>query len=272
MGWYNNTSSIYLLSIRFTNAQSSGGGNSTAAMWNNVNTGIGAFDVAQGSKGELINYAAKTSPEINNLKYVKGIKAIGYATYGVSSVISVGLAGNYYANGGTNSSVGIKAGIDVIMGGVGFLGMLNSAQSGGGMQQQATKWENGDGYITIEEAVNTWRYGQGKQNLNADITKLDLSKVHASDFPKGVGSRIAVNFAGTKYYTNAAQAVVYGNITLQLMENNKVLVPFQDKYDFDIRGRKGSLKRDILTAWGNIYNGFGTPFYITIYGTATIKP
>jgi hypothetical protein len=53
---------------------------------------------------------------------VKGIKALGYATYGVSSAISVGLAGNYYANGGTDASVGIKASIDVIMGGVGFLG------------------------------------------------------------------------------------------------------------------------------------------------------
>jgi hypothetical protein len=35
-----------------------------------------------------------------------------------------GLATNYYVNGGTNSSVGIKAGIDIIMGGVGFLGPI----------------------------------------------------------------------------------------------------------------------------------------------------
>jgi len=42
----------------------------------------------------------------------------------VSSAISVGLAGNYYMNGGTNSSVGIKASLDIIMGGVGFLGPI----------------------------------------------------------------------------------------------------------------------------------------------------
>jgi hypothetical protein len=108
----------------FDQVQGNGGTNSSGAFWNNVNTGIGAFDVGQGAKGELINYAAKSSPAINDLKYVKGIKALGYGTFGVSSVITVGLAGNYYANGGTNSSVGIKASLDIIMGGVGFLGPI----------------------------------------------------------------------------------------------------------------------------------------------------
>lgn len=105
-------------------AQGSGGGNSSDVFWNNVNTGIGAFDVGQGAKGELIRYAAKSSPAINDLKYVKGMKVLGGVTFGVSSAISVGLAGNYYVNGGTNSSVGIKASLDIIMGGVGFLGPI----------------------------------------------------------------------------------------------------------------------------------------------------
>ena len=64
---------------------------------------------------------------------------------------------------------------------------------------------------------------------------------------------------------------MYGSITLQLMENNAVFAPFQDKYDFDIQGTWNSKERDILTVWGNMYNGFGTPFYIGIYGTTTIK-
>lgn len=106
------------------NAQASGGGTSSDLFWNSVNTGIGAFDVGQGVKAELIDYAAKSSPAINDLKYVKGIKALGYGTFGISSVITVGLAGNYYASGGTNSSVGIKASLDIIMGGVGFLGPI----------------------------------------------------------------------------------------------------------------------------------------------------
>ncbi|MFZ5978711.1 MAG: RHS repeat domain-containing protein, partial [Bacteroidota bacterium] len=105
-------------------AQGNGGDNSTAAMWNNVNTGIGAFDVGQGAKGELINYAAKSSPAINDLKYVKGMKVLGGATFVTSSVISGGLAINYYNNGGTNNSVWMKSALDIGMGYVGFLGPI----------------------------------------------------------------------------------------------------------------------------------------------------
>lgn len=145
--------------------------------------------------------------------------------------------------------------------------------NGGGKDSFSNhNWENGDGYIAVEEAINTWRYGLGKKDLNANISKLDLSKVHVSDFSKGEGSTIWVNFASPKYYTNPTQAIVYGNISLTLMEGNKVFVPYQDKYDFDIRGTFGSIKRDILTVWGNMYNGFGTPYYITINGVTTIKP
>jgi RHS repeat-associated protein len=144
--------------------------------------------------------------------------------------------------------------------------------SSSGQKNDGYKWENSDGYVTVEEAINTWRYGLGKQNIDANISKLDLSKVHVSNFPKGEGSTIWVNFASKKYYTNANQAIVYGSISLTLMEGNKVFVPYQDKYDFDIRGNFGSIKRDFLTVWGNMYNSFGTPYYITINGVTTIKP
>lgn len=148
----------------------------------------------------------------------------------------------------------------------------SDVDGGGKNSSNNHNWENGDGYITVEEAVHTWQYGGGKQNPYADITKLDLSKVHVSDFPKGEGSTIWVNFASKKYYTNPTQAIVYGNISLTLMEGNKVFVPYQDKYDFDIRGTFSSIKRDVLTVWGNMYNSFGTPYYITINGVTTIKP
>ena len=138
--------------------------------------------------------------------------------------------------------------------------------------QQDVKWENGDGYITAEEAIYTWRFGGGKQNLDADIKKLNLSKVRSSDFKNGVGSTIWINFAGKKHYTNPVQAIVYGNIALTLMEGNKVFVPYQDKYNFNIRGGSENLTRDILTSFGNMYNGFGNPYWITIMGTATIRP
>jgi hypothetical protein len=93
-------------------------------MWNSANTAIGAFDVGQGAKGELIAYAAKSSPAINDLKYVKGIKVLGGATFVTSSVISGGLAINYYKNGGTNNSVWMKSALDIGMGYVGFLGPI----------------------------------------------------------------------------------------------------------------------------------------------------
>ncbi len=149
---------------------------------------------------------------------------------------------------------------------------MNSYIPGGSNSFNNHNWENKDGYVTVEEAINTWRYGLGNKNLDADISKLDLSKVHVSDFSKGEGSTIWVNFASKKYYTNPTQAIVYGNVSLTLMEGNKVFVPYQDKYDFDVRGTFGSIKRDMLTVWGNLYNGFGTPYYITINGVTTIKP
>jgi hypothetical protein len=106
------------------NTQISRSADFTAAKWDNFNKNIGAFDLGQGAKGELINYAAKSSPEINNLKYVKGIKVLGYSTFIGSTLITGGLTINYYLNGGTNPSVGIKAGVDIIMGSIGFLGPI----------------------------------------------------------------------------------------------------------------------------------------------------
>ncbi|HEY5587447.1 MAG TPA: hypothetical protein VIK86_00665, partial [Candidatus Paceibacterota bacterium] len=48
-------------------------------------------------------------------------KVVGGVTFGASTVISAGLATNYYMNGGTDYSVGIKSSIDIAMGVVGFL-------------------------------------------------------------------------------------------------------------------------------------------------------
>ncbi|HRB70453.1 MAG TPA: RHS repeat-associated core domain-containing protein, partial [Flavobacterium sp.] len=137
------------------------------------------------------------------------------------------------------------------------------------MQQQ---FENGDGYITIEEAHYTYMLGKGKVDLNAQLNKLDLSKVRASHFKGGVGSRLVVNFASSKYYTNITQAVVYGNITLELMEGNMVFAPLQDKYNFDLKLANGTFKRDFLTLMGIQRQGGGTPFYINLNGTTIIKP
>jgi hypothetical protein len=100
------------------------GDNSTSTFWNNINTGIGVVDIGQGVKGELISYAAKSSPTINDLKYVRGMEMLGGATFVSTSLISGGLAINYYRNGGTDNSVWMKSALDIGMGYVGFLGPI----------------------------------------------------------------------------------------------------------------------------------------------------
>lgn len=56
--------------------------------------------------------------------YTKTFSRLGKLSFGASTLILEGLTKNYYMNGGTNSSVGIKASLDLIMGGVGFSGSI----------------------------------------------------------------------------------------------------------------------------------------------------
>ena len=136
----NNTAHVYYASWFISKtgaAQGNGGGYDWAK---DLQTGMGAFDVGSGAKGALIDYAVSgyTGKAMNALKdadyvttlgktgasYAKTFSRLGKLSFGVSTLISGGLATNYYMNGGTNSSVGIKAGFDIIMGGVGFLGPI----------------------------------------------------------------------------------------------------------------------------------------------------
>ena len=128
------------------NAQGQGGMPGWAA---DVNTGIGAFNAANGLKSELIEYAvrsnyksARTWSEFNNLRssqqawrttntlgktgasYLKYAKGLGYVGAGLTTTYSAANAGMYYYNGGTDWQVGTKATLDVIMTGVGFLGPI----------------------------------------------------------------------------------------------------------------------------------------------------
>lgn len=125
------------------------GGGSMPGWAADANTGIGAFNVANGLKSELIDYAvrsnyksARTSSEFNNLRtsqqawrttntlgktgarYLKYVKGFGYVGAGLTTTYSAANAGMYYYNGGTDWQVGTKATLDVIMTGVGFLGPI----------------------------------------------------------------------------------------------------------------------------------------------------
>jgi RHS repeat-associated protein len=54
----------------------------------------------------------------------KTLKGGGFVTFGVSTYFTAEDTYTYYSNGGTDSAVGIKAGIDTIMGVVGFFGPI----------------------------------------------------------------------------------------------------------------------------------------------------
>ncbi len=122
-----------------------GNGNSLS----NINTGLGVFgtlnDIGINIANDYVSYGFKSANGwqefgklasnqqawraasvlgengANVLKYAKGL---GVATAALSSAYSLGNAGVYYYNGGTDMSVGIKSILDVTMTGVGFLGPI----------------------------------------------------------------------------------------------------------------------------------------------------
>lgn len=73
-----------------------------------------SYGFANSSKEQLIKYAAKTDPYINNLKYVKGVKAAGKVLV-VGGVVATGYEvyddvfnkGNYYSAGTRAAVLGI---------------------------------------------------------------------------------------------------------------------------------------------------------------------
>ncbi len=90
-----------------------------------TNTGIGAFNLSNGVKTELIELAGRTTPLGHpTAQYLRYAKGLGYLGAGVSSVYYIANAGVYYKNGGTDWQVGIKAGLYVIMIGVGCVGPI----------------------------------------------------------------------------------------------------------------------------------------------------
>ncbi|MDB4582939.1 hypothetical protein N9164_07300 [Draconibacterium sp.] len=121
---------------------SNGGG---AFSGNGLQTGVGAFGVANGGKTELVDWAVrdkaglsrnqynKLSPArkavlqrnaVGSAKYLKYAKGLGYVGAGVTTTITTVNAISYYQNDGTDWQVGAKASLDVIMTGVGFLGPI----------------------------------------------------------------------------------------------------------------------------------------------------
>jgi RHS repeat-associated protein len=141
---------------------------------------------------------------------------------------------------------------------------LNEVQSDGGVQN----WRpDAGGKLTLNDAIWWYKLGKG-QPLVVDLNNLDLSGIRASDFKGGVNSSQAFNLFKMPM---SEQGLIYGNITLYLMENNKVFA-FPDFYDFDLKLKEGTFKRDIFTIMGAYYNGYGTGYPIYFYNSVKIKP
>ena len=97
-------------------------GSTSAEFWTKANTVIGAVDVSNGLKAEMISLASKSAPAVNQLRYVRGVRLLGHGTFAASGFISSGLAYYYYSNGGTDASIAIKAGLDILMSAAAYAG------------------------------------------------------------------------------------------------------------------------------------------------------
>jgi hypothetical protein len=96
----------------------------------NANTSIGAFGIGWGAKENLINYASKFSPAIEEMKYVKGVKIVTKAAFVAQIVVSGVQATSAWANSdrdwttndGNKWGVTGKATLDITMGAIATFG------------------------------------------------------------------------------------------------------------------------------------------------------
>mgnify|MGYP001396280057 CR=1 FL=1 len=93
------------------------GGEGERDWFDKTQIGIEAYGVSNSSKTKLINYAAKSDASINNLKYVKGVKAIskGIVIAGAAAVMYEAYddafnKGNYCSAGTRLAVAGVAAG------------------------------------------------------------------------------------------------------------------------------------------------------------------
>jgi hypothetical protein len=132
----------------------------------------------------------------------------------------------------------------------------------------AQNWRpDADGKLTFEEAIWWYRLGKG-QPLYVDLNSIDLGGARASSFEGGVNSSYTFNLFKLP---PTQQGLIYGNITLFLMDNNKVFA-YPDNYDFDLKLQNGTFARDVFTIMGQYYNGAGSSYYIYFFNSVPVKP
>ena len=125
-----------------------------------------------------------------------------------------------------------------------------------------------DGYITLEEANEWYRSGNGEP-LFADINKIDFGN-YVSLGEKYVGKTYVINLLNGKSRIN--DGLVYGKIVVKRYPNNGIRA-YSDRYDFDIKKPYLlHLGRNIQTHIGAKVAGQGTAYNINIYGEKKLKP
>ena len=123
-----------------------------------------------------------------------------------------------------------------------------------------------DGYLTLTEANEWYRYGQGRP-LFVDINKIDFG-VFFNERPEGSSFlRSLIIHSGS-----VNDALVYGTITLTSEPNNMVSSK-PDTYNFDIKPITSLpvLWRNVSTIIGAIAAGPGSPYRINVYGTKQMR-
>lgn len=141
-------------------------------------------------------------------------------------------------------------------------------------QQPGNPWDlDGDGRISLDEANNWYRNGEG-QTITLDASKIDLNSVDTSKWQKG-------GKYGVQTLFNSKEGRVLGNITVEYLGNNQVKI-LPDTYNFEMHGNPLSVRnpiknygtwiRNTATVLGLMKAESGMQFKINFNGINTIKP
>ena len=122
-----------------------------------------------------------------------------------------------------------------------------------------------DKYLTWEEANDWYRNGHG-QPLRVDISKINMSGVWESNFPRGIGSKEPIPLSALN------ESLVYGTIIFKYLGDGKVIAVEPSTYNFDYKPWNGikNACRNLKTMIKKWYVGDGQPFKIHFEGEGKI--
>lgn len=132
-------------------------------------------------------------------------------------------------------------------------------------QQQIEPWDlNGDGRISLNEANNWYRNGNG-QAITLDASKIDLDFVDTTKWKKGETYQIQT-------LTKSSEGRVLGQITVKYLGSNRVSI-FTDTYNFEQHGNYfDNTFRNVANSIGRWVAGKGRQYNINFKGINKINP